>query len=210
MAKLRNKNSIKCPVKVNGIEFDALIESSESYSATAPSYPTEQGFSVNDTLVLDQLEVSMTLYVTNTPVTWKSRHTPSTSRVHNICSKLISLYNSKDVITITTSDATYKNMVITSMTISKTLEQGYAREIPITFSQITITDTESASVPSSYAKSGTTQAPTGTASTSSVSSSGSSSGSVAQRNSSSSSSDSTSKKGASILYSVSKATGIIK
>ena len=102
-------------------------------------------------------------------------------------------------------------MVITSMTISKTLEQGYAREIPITFSQVTITSTESANVPDSYAKSGTTQATTGTASTTSVSSSGSSSGNTAQRNSSSSSSDtSTSKKGASILYSAAKATGIIK
>ena len=205
------RNRIKCPVKINGIEFDALIESSESYSATAPSYPTEQGFSVNDTLILDALEVSMTLYVTNTPVTWKSRHSPSTSRVHNICNKLVSLYNSKDLITIVTSDTTYKNMVITSMTISKTLEQGYAREIPITFSQVTITSIESANVPNSYAKSGTTQATTGTASTTSVSSSGSSSGNTAQRNSSSSSSDtSTSKKGASILYSAAKATGIIK
>ncbi len=209
MARVRNR--IKCPVKINGIEFDALIESSESYSATSPTYPTEQGFSVNDTLILDALEVSMTLYVTNTPVTWKSRHTPSTSRVHNICNKLVSLYNSKELITITTSDTTYTNMVITGMTISKTLEQGYAREIPITFSQVTITSTETANVPDSYAKAGTTLATTGTASTSAVSSSGASSGNTAQRSSgSSSSSNNTSEKGASILYSVGKATGIIK
>ena len=38
----------KQPVSINGVEFDALIESEEGYEAQVPEYPTEKGFSVSD------------------------------------------------------------------------------------------------------------------------------------------------------------------
>lgn len=153
---------VKEPVSINGIEFDALISSEESYSASAPTYPTEEGFSVSDTLILDPLELSMTVFVSNTPVTWK-RHR-SSGRVDSVVNELKELFESKQMVTIETSERTYENMVITSMTISKTLDTGYDREIPMSFTQVVVTSTDRVSVPSSYAKSGPTMASTGTAS----------------------------------------------
>ena len=63
----------KQPVSIDGIEFDALIDQSIDYSAEVPEYPTEEGFSVSDTIVLKPETISMTLFVTDTPVTWKQR-----------------------------------------------------------------------------------------------------------------------------------------
>ena len=63
----------KQPVSVDDIEFDALIDSEEGYEADVPEYPTEKGFSVSDTIVLKADTLNMTLYVTDTPVTWRKR-----------------------------------------------------------------------------------------------------------------------------------------
>ena len=42
----------KQPVSINGVEFDALIESEEGYEAQIPEYPTEKGLSVSDNITL--------------------------------------------------------------------------------------------------------------------------------------------------------------
>lgn len=42
----------KQPVSINGVEFDALIDSDEGYEAQVPEYPTEKGFSVSDNITL--------------------------------------------------------------------------------------------------------------------------------------------------------------
>ena len=153
------------PVKIDTIEFDALIDQTESYSASAPSYPTESGFSIQDSIVLEPLELTMTLFVTNTPVTWLGRHGTSSARVDKIVSQLIDLYKSRKLVTITTTSKIYKNMAITSLEVSKTLELGYAREIPITFNEITTTETKTTDIPDEYQYAGASMAAAGDAST---------------------------------------------
>ena len=66
-----------------------------------------------------------------------------------------------------TSDGTYTNMGIQSITLSKSPETGYAREIPITFKKIRTTAVKDAvgGVSSSYGNGGSTGVYTGTANT---------------------------------------------
>ena len=64
----------KQPVSINGIEFDALIDESRTLEATVPEYSVESGFSVSDAIILSPEKLDMTLFVTNTPVTWYNRH----------------------------------------------------------------------------------------------------------------------------------------
>lgn len=153
------------PVYINEIAFDALIESEESYSATAPAYPTEDGFSVTDTMIVDPLELSLTLFVTATPVTWREENGEGWDKVEEVVNDLVGLFRSKSIVTVETTDKTYTDMVITSMTITKSTDVGYAREIPVTLTQITTTETRTDTVPDSYALSGQTMASTGTAGT---------------------------------------------
>lgn len=155
----------KQPVSVDGIEFDALIESSESYETNIPEYPTERGFSISDTIILNPRKLEMTLFLTDTPVTWRKQHGNDLNRVQTVIKKLEELYFERKAITVVTTDKTYPNMAIESMTITKSLETGYAREIPISFKEIRVTESVTVTIPDSYGKSGASGTNAGAAST---------------------------------------------
>ncbi|MFR7534504.1 MAG: phage baseplate protein [Oscillospiraceae bacterium] len=200
------------PVSINGLEFDALISESRTLEATVPEYSVETGFSVSDSIILSPEKMEMTLFVTNTPVTWYRRHGASQNRMDSVVKQLEELYFAKEPVTIVTSDATYTNMAIESMTISKSLEVGYAREIPISFKKIRITSAKTTTIPDSYGKSGATAASVGTASTSAASSGGSGTGSGSGSGGgtgSSSSSGSNGNSKSSILYNAASSIGLI-
>lgn len=200
------------PVSINGLEFDALIDESRTLEATVPEYSVESGFPVSDSVILNPEKLSMTLFVTNTPVTWYRRHGASPTRVDNVVKQLEELYFAKEPVTIVTSDATYTSMAIESITISKSLEIGYARQIPISFKKIRVTTAKTTTIPDSYGKSGATAASAGTASTSTGSSgggSGSGSGSGGGSSGAGGSSGSNGNSKSSILYNAASSIGLI-
>lgn len=208
------------PVSIWGIEFDALIDETKNLSATIPTYPVEKGFPVSDTIILDPVNIQMTLYISNTPVTWLYRHGTSGDRVDKICKLLEQKWLQKKLAKIVTTEAIYKNMGITSISIKKSHDIGYAREISISAQKVRITKRKTVKIPSYVLKSGETKANAGTASTSTSSSKsstgsgnggsggggGSSSGSSGKSGSSGSSS---AKKGQSILYGAASGLGLI-
>ena len=160
----------KQPVSIDGIEFDALIESQENYSAEIPQYPTEKGYSVSDNITCEPLALSMTVFVSKTPVTHLARFggpMVCQTRVEDVVSRLVDLYEKKKLVTVVTADRTYKNMGIESFSISKALDIGYAREIPISFREVIVTSTDMVSIPASYGKSGSTGVSAGRVSTAS-------------------------------------------
>lgn len=193
----------KQPVSIDGIEFDALIDQSIEYEADVPEYATEKGFSVSDNISLKPETISMTLYVSDTPVTWKKRFGSGGGRVERVVKQLEDLFFSKKVITVVTSDAVYESMAITSLSITKSADVGYAREIPISLKKIIVTETATTSIPASYGKSGTSNASAGTANTTAGSSGGSGSGKSSVDNKKSS------EKNGSILYNAASSVGII-
>ena len=194
----------KQPVSVDDIEFDALIDSEEGYEADVPEYPTEKGFSVSDTIVLKADTLNMTLYVTDTPVTWRERTGSRPGKTEGVVRRLKDLYFAKKILEVTTTDCVYSNMVITSMNIKKSVEVGYAREIPIAFKKIEVTETATAEIPASYGKSGKTAKAAGKASTTAASTAGSGS----SGGSSASSSSSSSSRG-SVLYNAASSFGLL-
>ena len=168
----------KKPVSIEGVEFDALIDEERTLEADAPDYPVEEGYSVSDTIILRPQLLSMTLYVTDTPVTWIKSH-GCKGWTDEVIQRLEGLYFAKTPVTVVTSERTYKNMAIMSISISKSTEMGYARQIPISFKEIRVTSSKTTTIPDSYGKSGKTGANAGAASTSTgntPSTSGSSSG----------------------------------
>lgn len=208
----------KKPVSVWGIEFDALIDESKNLSSTIPEYPVESGFSVSDTIINSPIQVSMTLYLSNTPVTWLYRHGNSKDRVRKVCEQIEQKWFDKKLTKIVTSDTTYTNMGIESISIKKSADIGYAREISITAKKVRITKRSTVRVPKYVLKAGESMADAGktsTSSTSAKSSSGASSSSSSAASISSSSSSkagknkSNAKKSASILYGVASNLGFI-
>ena len=153
------------PVKIDGIEFDALIDKKITYSSDVPEYPIETGVTVSDTIINKSIELAITVCVSNTPVTWYQEHGTSETRVEEVLNDLEILWKTRKLVTVETSFDVFENMVITSMGFEKTLEQSYSRDIPITLRQVTITETETAEVPSNYEKVGETKASAGSANT---------------------------------------------
>ncbi len=183
------------PVSVAGIEFDALIDSEESHEATVPEYPVENGYSVSDNIAISALELSMTLYLTATPVTWLSRHGSGEDRLQSIPNQLLAIYREREPITVVTQDKTYTNMAIKSISISRSADAGVAIEIPVTFQQVDVTSSEKVDIPANLPHSGTTKTNTGTASTGSAAQSSSSESSSGSSSSSSGSSGGSSSSG---------------
>lgn len=214
----------KKPVSVWGIEFDALIDETKTMTSTIPEYPVESGFAVSDTIINDPIQVSMTLYLSNTPVTWLYRHGSSSDRVKRVCDMIEQKWFDKALTKIVTSDTTYTNMGLTSISIKKSADIGYAREISISAKKVRKTKRKTVTVPTYVLKAGESMADAGKSSTSktsaksssgassSSSSSSSSSGSSGGSKSSSSKSGgsgSNAKKSASILYGAASGLGLI-
>lgn len=191
------------PVSLDGIMFDALISQDEQYSALIPDYPVESGYKVHDSVLPDALTIKTTLYLSNTPVTWKSMIGYSETRVQDVEEQLRDLFWNREPVTYETSDKCWDNMCITSLTISKTTEDGYARKIPIELKQVDITATKTGSVPDSYVRGGKSEASAGTASTRSSTTTSAGGGSTTVQKEES-------QKQSSILYKAGKGLGLIK
>lgn len=207
----------KQPISINGIEFDALIDQTVDYEADVPEYVTEKGFSVSDNIALKPETLSMTLYVTDTPVTWKHLFGNTQGRTERVIKQLQDLYFSKSLVTVITSDSVYENMAITTISIAKSSDVGYAREIPIKMKKVIVTESKTVTIPASYGKSGVTKASAGTASTKKVTSSATTSANVTNNavssssgsNSGSNPSNSSSGKKSSILYTAASKIGLL-
>ena len=108
-------SKVKRPVSINGIEFDALITEDRTLEASVPEYSVEDGYSVSDSIIIGSEKLSMTLFVTNTPVTWYRRHGSSNTRVKNVCARLEQMFFEATPVTIITNEKVYRNMAIESI-----------------------------------------------------------------------------------------------
>lgn len=195
------------PVSINGIQFDALISEDRGFEATAPEYSVEDGFPVSDAIILGAETLDMTLYVTNTPVTWAGR-LGGPGRVDDVVRALEQLYYSAQPCTVITTDKVYTNMALEGLTLSKTPEDGYSREIPVSFKKIRVTSSRTTTIPDSYGKSGKTEEQAGTVNTE-ESQVAKGQGASSQSSGSSSSGTSSSGDKSSILYSAANSMGLL-
>ena len=163
------KNSRK-PVSINGIMFDALISEDREYTAQVPEYAVEDGYSVSDNISLAAEKLNMTLFLSDIPL--KSSGRQGTSE--EAAKELEDMYYTRKVCTVKARGQTYKNMGLTSLKLSKSLDTGGGLEATVAFTKIQKTKSKTAEVPAAYGKSGVTAAPAGAANTSSESTSSSS------------------------------------
>ncbi len=162
------------PCSINGIEFDALISESKVHSSEVPEYAVEDGYSVSDNISIRPMEIEITVYLTNTPVTWLNHH--GTGRVESVVAQLERLYFSKQLVTVVTGTDTYTDMAIQSMTVPKDMENKTSREIRIGLKKVTKVSSQITSIPASYLRGGDTGVNAGTSGTGSGGGTGQSSG----------------------------------
>lgn len=185
------------PVSVAGIEFPAMLDETQTYNSDIPEYPVETGFVVSDSIILQPMELPLTLLLSDTPLTWRGR----VRSMAEAESMLKELYFSKTPFAVITPSGTFSDMGIVSMSIKRSTENGYNKEVSLSLKQINVTETKTATIPDSYGKSGATGANAGTASTSTGSTGSSSSGSGG--------SSSKTQKSGSILYGLANTAGLL-
>lgn len=192
------------PVSVAGIEFPAMLDETQTFTSDIPEYPVETGFVISDNITLQPMELPLTLLLSDTPLTWRSR-VRSMSEAESM---LKELYFSKTPFTVVTPSGTFESMGITSMQIKRSSENGYNKEVSLSLKQINVTATKTTTIPDSYGKSGATGANAGTASTSAGSTS-TGGGSSGGGSGSSGGSSSGKQSSGSILYNVASSAGLI-
>lgn len=183
------------PVNIGGIECDALIHHELSLEMEIPDYPVEEGFSVQDTMIQKPKTLSLTVIVTNTPITFRSHASPG--RVQQVASRFQELYAKRELITVTSAKGIFKNMGVTSLSLPYDVSTKTSLEIPITLKEVQTTAAKTVTIPSEYGRGGDTGTTAGTASTTPYGSQSGSSNIVGNNTSSNSS-----EKDASIIYKV--------
>ena len=152
------------PVNIGGIECDALIHHELAMEAEIPDYPVEEGYSVQDTMILKPRTLSLTVIVTNTPITFRSHASPG--RVQEVAARFQELYQSRQLITVTSAKGSFQNMGITSLSLPYDVSTKTSLEIPITLKEVLTTTAQTVTIPSEYGRGGDTGTTAGTANTS--------------------------------------------
>ena len=152
------------PVNIGGIECDALIHHELAMEAEIPDYPVEEGYSVQDTMILKPRTLSLTVVVSNTPITFRSHASPG--RVQEVAARFQELYQSKQLITVTSAKGSFQNMGITSLSLPYDTSTKTSLEIPITLKEVLTTTAQTVTIPSEYGRGGDTGTTAGTANTS--------------------------------------------
>lgn len=125
------------PVNIGGIECDALIHHELAMEAEIPDYPVEKGYSVQDTMILKPRTLSLTVIVTNTPITFRSHASPG--RVQEVAARFQELYQSRQLITVTSAKGSFQNMGITSLSLPYDVSTKTSLEIPIALKEVLTT-----------------------------------------------------------------------
>lgn len=152
------------PVNIGGIECDALIHHELAMEAEIPDYPVEEGYSVQDTMILKPRTLSLTVIVTNTPITFRSHASPG--RVQEVAARFQELYQSRQLITVTSAKGSFQNMGITSLSLPYDVSTKTSLEIPITLKEVLTTTAQTVTIPSEYGRGGDTGTTAGTSNTS--------------------------------------------
>lgn len=151
------------PVNIGGIECDALIHHELSLEMEIPDYPVEEGFSVQDTMIQKPKRLSLTVIVTNTPLTFRSHASPR--RVQQVVSRFQELYTKRELITVTSEKGIFRNMGVTSLSLPYDVSTKTSLEIPITLKEVQTTAAKTVTIPSEYGRGGDTGTTAGTAAT---------------------------------------------
>lgn len=188
--------NVKKPATLGTLEFDAIIERSETLESEVPQYATESGYAISDNICLKAVSLDVEAVFSNSPVTWSKEHTASSTRVEMMCEELRKLWKQRAILTFTVGGDVYENMCIESCTLPKKVETGSSVYVQMTLTQVTVTNSETVTIDIKYARGGTSAKNTG---------SGQAKSSSATKNSSS---DSTTKR--SVACSIGIGVGLLK
>lgn len=131
-------------VMINNFVIDVSIREDHVFDAEVTDYPTESGTSFSDNIRPTPIQVTMEGIVSNTPlidIELKRNQGPyltSEVAVAQAYEVLLSLWNSREPVTIRTSLGTFERMALTSLSMPRTKDTGDALHFTAVFQQIQV------------------------------------------------------------------------
>lgn len=139
--------TLSVPAKIgDNLEVDVLMDRQTTFDTNVTENPVEDGFPVSDHVTRKPLSLTMTCVFTPTPVTYAGRNL-SSGRLAQVARDLQEIYKKGEPITITLPDAIYPNMVMTHAPIARSVTDGVAYRLQISFVQVRIVKQKKEDVP---------------------------------------------------------------
>ena len=127
---------------INDLSLDLILTEEEKLSGRATSNPVEEGADISDSIELDPLVLTMTGFITNTPV--KDIEGSSSNRYQDSVHALKEIRKTKLPVTIVATEEVYENMAIEELTIPRNVSLGESVELSLAFRQINIIKSQTA------------------------------------------------------------------
>lgn len=102
-------------MSIGGLVFDAVLKTDHTSKVTATSHPIESGANISDHVFAEPAEISIEVGVSDCE-TGKGTF-GSGNRSRNAFNALLRLQTSRQLITVVTRFKTYRNMLITSVSV---------------------------------------------------------------------------------------------
>jgi hypothetical protein len=124
--------------------FDVTLQESHQTKVTWTEHPVESGARVTDRGVLEQFVLSVTGYVSATPILESLRQE---DRLTDSALAIQEFAERKAILSVDTSLAIYDNMVIESLDIPREFEDGQAIRISLGLKQIVVVQSQEVEIP---------------------------------------------------------------
>lgn len=125
------------PMSIGDLEFDVLMEATETLDSEVPSHPVEDRFPVHDHAINNPQKLSITGVITPLPVTWYDRFGgENPTRTTDALDTLKEIRRKRETVTIITRRGAYQDMILTSLTIPHNQENAVAIRIEMEFQHI--------------------------------------------------------------------------
>ncbi|MDC7234970.1 MAG: hypothetical protein PQJ58_17180 [Spirochaetales bacterium] len=131
---------------ISDLALDLILSEEEKLSGRATSSPVEEGADISDSIELDPLVLTMTGFITNTPVRDVDDGDTS-NRYRDAIHALKEIRLAKLPVTIVATEEVYENMAIEELSIPRNVSLGESAEISLSFRQIVIVKSQTAVMP---------------------------------------------------------------
>lgn len=158
------KSTASFGVDLISIEFDATMSEVHSWTNDITTNPVENGSTVADHILNNPDEITLTGFITNTPITgelidqYKKVATQiidgkkREDRVDAAIGMLKELMDKKLIVTVFTKYLVYPNMAIRSINFPRNASSGDSIEVTINFIKLNLVSTQTVKVPDGISK----------------------------------------------------------
>lgn len=121
------------PDSIGTLDIEAIISENYTCSATATKFPLENGSIVSDHVVNEPRKIKLEGFISNTPL-----DADPDNYAQSAYNELMTMYQTKQFVTVVSGFEIFQNMVITSLTIPRTVQTGQAIYFTAEMTQIMV------------------------------------------------------------------------